>query len=736
VLRITRDRVCNIKASVALACFALVPAISGCRDTSSTSMLAPTPSKTASVFSESDSVAAGVSDLSVAIDAEIAFPLAGTKFYPWQRNDFRSRKPGIATVNTKGTIRGVTNGRTYVVVQYKQMIDSALVVVGNGEVLSMSPGTATLRIGDSLSLALNSPVSSVAFASADTSVATVSSRGVVSPRGAGSTTISARPISGSSATMQVSIPMAPSPAAVVVNVGSQVTISPGPLSAQCRSGAVVYSVQNPAIATVSSAGRVTGVAVGTTSVQVTSGVCVAAVPISSVATTSNGVPTGAVAVDLTRFQGAAGLVTFSNGIPLPVGQLRSSDLGKVRLFLGGTEQSIFVRALGGTHADGSLRAILVQGRVMGPAAPQYLAGYMTFDTQRTTAPFTEVPAPSTLDAAVLPTSADYLVSTNVAGPMVTSAQIATMSPDIRAQFSDFETMAPPIFAATTNSFSRGIAVYEHVLSHYQHFIETANPRWYQMAWQMGEAYRAYGATGAPEWNISTEGLAVHYWFTGNERARAVVGQMTEWLTGGTEYIYKWQTAEGAFRFKGRSMLAAVDCVKIACNPGFDKYNYPYPAWDLNAVLPAIIPRLASTQIASGLFPGVDYGGGQKNYMVGIQLTALTRYYDEIRPDPAVLAMVKKSLDYMWANEWNASGPGFRYCSIRFSDCDQSIQRGLNNLILPAYIWYYARTRDGSYLTIADQIFAGARLARTEWPAYYMQFDQAMYRVSNYYAMRQ
>jgi hypothetical protein len=561
---------------------------------------------------------------------------------------------------------------------------------------------------------------------------------VVTATGAGSTSIVAHAPSSSDASTQVTVPMVFSPPSITVAVGSSAPIGLGPLSLSCRGSAPVYTVGNSAVAQVSSQGAVTALGIGTTNVLVTAGSCTGTVAVTTTAAPDLTVPAGAISVKLHRFQGSAGSVAFSTGLPLPPGKLRATDLNKVRFFLAGVEQPIFVKALGGTHTDGSLRSVLLQGVVAGPAAGQDIPGSVSVNSTRVAATLTETAPLATLDAAVLASSPDYLVSTLAGGPMLTQAQLASQPQFIRDQDADFERIAPALYAQFPTAYSRGIANYEHVLSTYQHYLETADPKWYDMAWHMGDVYRAYGeANSAPEWHITTEGLALHYWFTGDERSRAVVGKMTQWLVGTMTYIYPFDNADGKYRLKARAITSAVDCLMIACNPGVDGYAPPFNTqYDVRAFLAAAATKLFATQAASGLLPGSEYGGGQKNYMVGMMLSAFTRQYDEVTPNATILAGVKKSLDYMWSTEWQVSGQGFRYCSTNFSDCNTGTEIGVNDLILPAYAWYYAKTHDATYLAMADQIIAGNRQRRPDWPGFPVQFDQAFYRIVNYYARRQ
>jgi hypothetical protein len=686
---------------------------------------------------------AAISPISLAVGDSVRFNsvLAGSRKIRRSTGgtplQYRSSNAAVASISSTGMVRGIANGTTYVLAQLGLDRDSVLIVVGSGASLSVSPATASLNVGSSLSLTVVGGDQSTAFIAADTTVARVSAAGIVTAVAAGNTTVRARTASGAEATSVISVPMMFSPQSISVNVGSSVQLTTGPRSQGC-SQQPLFNSANSSIVTVSQSGVVTGVTSGSTSIQVSAGACNGTVSVISTAAAPVPPGGGAVAVNLVRFKGSAGAVNFANGIPLPPGKLRASELGNVRLFLSGVEQPLFVRALGGKYPDGSLRAVLIQGTVVAPDSGLSVAGTLSFNSPRVAGTLPAATMPATLAAAVLPSSADYLVSTLVAGQQLTESQVATQPLAIRDHVFDFETMAPRIDAAFPQ-YARGIAVYEHVLTHYQHFIQTADPRWFAVAWQQGETYRAYiDANDAPEWNMATEGMAVHYWFSGDERSRVALGKMVRWLTSATQYVYTWPDPDAAYRLKGRSLEGALDCIKVECDPGTDPttggLNIPY---DIRAILPTIIPKLMTVQSANGLFPGRNIGGGQKNYQIGNLLTGLLRYYDEFQADPVVLQSIKKSLDYMWANEWSEERQGFRYCTYAAGDCGSGgPEPGLNNLILPAYAWYYYKTRDPAYKDMADRIFLGTRATRTQWPSYPMQFDQAMYRCANYYAWRQ
>ena len=145
----------------------------------------------------------------------------------------------------------------------------------------------------------------------------------------------------------------------------------------------------------------------------------------------------------------------------------------------------------------------------------------------------------------------------------------------------------------------------------------------------------------------------------------------------------------------------------------------------------------SSQQASGGFGGTLYSGGQKNYMVGMLLTSLVRYYDEVTPDARIQPAVKRAVDYMFATQWHADVLGMPYCSVDHgADCAGGyIIPDLNNLIVPAVAWYYYHTGDATFATRVDNLLQGDATGRAWWQASGKSFDQGFYRVFNVMAWR-
>ena len=76
-----------------------------------------------------------------------------------------------------------------------------------------------------------------------------------------------------------------------------------------------------------------------------------------------------IALQIVRFDGATDPTVVSSGIPLKPGLLAANAADRVRLRVGAAEQRIHASALGGTHPDGSARAVLVQFQSPAGAGP-------------------------------------------------------------------------------------------------------------------------------------------------------------------------------------------------------------------------------------------------------------------------------------------------------------------------------------------------------------------------------
>ena len=109
----------------------------------------------------------------------------------------------------------------------------------------------------------------------------------------------------------------------------------------------------------------------------------------------------------------------------------------------------------------------------------------------------------------------------------------------------------------------------------------------------------------------------------------------------------------------------------------------------------------------------------QTFMTGLTIEALINYWD-LTHDARVPYAVRRMLDDIWARydtkkhalmyngdtdpakcgevaSWFNSDPG--------GNCGQTNHQGLNNLVSPAFAWYWRQTGDNTYLTRGDEVFA-------------------------------
>jgi hypothetical protein len=459
-------------------------------------------------------------------------------------------------------------------------------------------------------------------------------------------------------------------------------------------------------------------------------------------------PTYALTVVRSPFDSSTGPVLVSNGIPLPPGLVTPATLSRFHLVVGGVEPRLFVKALAGRHADGSLRAVLVQFDADVPAAG--LPAAFTVSTPRAGPDLAERPALALPRAAALPTSVPYLISTRLGGDL-TPDSVPAATPTLAWFATSYATGEAKDWKCGPGWLCGRSAQYDRSYLLYQQWLRTGNPTyWYHATANVEDWLRVHVTPNTGRiwpWNMNPLGATVHYWLTGSENSRLQVRYMAEatfWLIrlGGLE------------RSVGDDRPRALAIQLLASTIQLDALA-PIPGQVVNFYTPYVSPRLLDTlitavarsQAPSGAFAAEAnrYGGGQKNFMVGMLLLALERWYDEVTPDPRIPQIVKQSLDYMLAHEWAQDSLGFKYVSQAEYDSTGKLleastnQSGLNGQILPAYAWYAARfpadPRAPAYTQLVDDALVG--LKSTSW--WFLNggkpFDEAYYRLWNVLAWR-
>ena len=199
-----------------------------------------------------------------------------------------SSNTGVASVTGSGLVTGVGAGSATITATSEGKSGTSAITVTFVPVSSVTvtPASASVNEGKTVQLtatpkdANGTPLTgrTVTWVSSNTTVATVSSSGLVTGKVAGTVTITATSEgqSGTSAITVVHVPVASvsvAPASASVQAGSaiQLTATPKDANGNPLSGRTVsWSSSNTSVATVSSSGLVTGVTVGSATITATS----------------------------------------------------------------------------------------------------------------------------------------------------------------------------------------------------------------------------------------------------------------------------------------------------------------------------------------------------------------------------------------------------------------------------------------------------------------------------------
>lgn len=646
-----------------------------------------------------------------------------------------STAPGVASVSASGLIVAIGSGTAQISALARNAIGSDSVVVlapppsplvRRVATVSISSTASTLHVGASVQLAAVARDSTGSIVegravswtvdSAGRSVASVSNNGVVTALAAGTAVVRAIVDSvGASAAITVtptqtappvvrSIPVTLSNDTVLVGQVAQASAV-----ALDSTGAVVpgqtfmWSIDSASVvASVSNQGTITALAPGTARVRATVG----GVSGSALLTVSP-VPTappkfGSIPLVMTRLTAGVGPVLVSNAIPLLPGALFASQLADVLLMVNGAEVPIAVAATAGAHKDGSLRTVVVQTTYDIPAAG--VPATLQLGAPRTKHA-SAASIPSVPSAVALPTDPVYLIATELVGPTIPVTTVKALGGVWSKYENDFLKFSDQHWAQSAEGWSGNY--YDRVQIYFAWWVRTGNVEYWRRATLMAYDYRTkylelnnYGSSH--HW-AQLEGLALHYWLTGDPMSQRAVGRTADVLAS---YYRKGGLAninhpDMESRIQARSLLGMLLAWEIQA-PGAG--NYAPNTWGTH--LPQMLTQILQAQNANGAFLWNGYCGASINYMNGLLNDVMIRYFDRFQRDPRIAASVKANADWLWSNQWRPDG-SFNYQSIRCArnNSGPAASVDLNGLHPAVYGWLYTVTGNTAYREAADSIFA-------------------------------
>lgn len=445
--------------------------------------------------------------------------------------------------------------------------------------------------------------------------------------------------------------------------------------------------------------------------------------------------TDTIALRLYRFDGKSGSALVSNGIPLPPGRLKKSDLGNLRLIVEGEEQAMRAEALEGLHPDGSLRSLLLQFQYPVPTSGWRIGKLIVGESRS----LPDIQEPEGFDrgkadVVALPSDPEYLVTTRINGPTVSARYNRTAGPTFGTYEVNFAKYADTHWQHDRDNWG-GANYYDRALIYYAFWVRTANPTYFRRATLLALNYRINYleknkyATSA-YWSMP-EGIEQHYLLTGDESSRFAIARVAEQFAGmdvGDTLHITWAETRG----QARTLQAL------------------YLAWRLNAKgprqldLPKILDAKLKTVLeiqrpdGSNGWPATCYES--LNFMHGLMNDQLISIYTNYRADTAIVRYVKKNVDYLWKTQWLPRDRAFKYMSGRCKSNAQGEDVGgphptpdLNMLFVTGFGWIYYMTGDDSYRRAGDQIFEGG--VRGAYWTGSKQFNQTFTNSYKYVAYR-
>jgi hypothetical protein len=460
-----------------------------------------------------------------------------------------------------------------------------------------------------------------------------------------------------------------------------------------------------------------------------------------------------VELRILRLASVTGSTLISSGIPFRSGALHSADLPRVRIEVEGSEVSAYVAPVA-QWPDGSLRSVLIQFEwTLGPSG-SVLARLVVGSAKPVARRPGRVGQLGLPDAAALPSRAEYLVQTALAGPTLTTSVTRTLGGAFAKYDTDFKRLSDRHWKARADAWEENY--YDRSLVYYVAWMRSGDPEYWRRGTMIALNYRRqylernnYGTT--PHW-AQVAGLELHYLLTGDTLSRRAVAGAYAWglLTfataryGPLAAIENPQSEYMENRIQARVLQAALSAYRMGASfVRSDGYGGELSPATWPTRLRDLLNKILSVQRADGSYPWVQICGGQLNYMVGMLNDVLIEYYRDFEADPRIPAAVEKANEYLWTKQWLPADQAFKYASVNCSPNQFGRSVGgmtpagdLNGLIIGSFGWLYQQTGDPKWRTRGDAIFAG--LVAPRWVSNYTgskQFNQAYTASFRYLAYR-
>jgi hypothetical protein len=454
--------------------------------------------------------------------------------------------------------------------------------------------------------------------------------------------------------------------------------------------------------------------------------------------------TSTLELSLHRLDGGSGTVRVSSGIMLLPGQLQPSGVGNVAVSVGGVEVPAYVEALHGRHKDGSVVSVLIQfdaNPAQQPSAALHLKMAPTKARLAKQVVDFRVGASSDVRqrgfpaAVAVPGVEHSVAAAHIFGPTISVAAARNLGGPFAAFENDFEQWSTTKWNQYEARGVIGVNYYDRGFHHMVWSLRSGDPTYLLR----GAAYTFNHRVDYYEpnnYNIAQErmwfpdGLAAHYWLTGDEESRNGVRGLARRVDNTASW--NWTNMfTCSYQGEARPVARGLHVLGWAHRLGHeDRDFHSLTTRFLDLVLQGgSRQELLNTnpndpRYGAWVFRHPDFPTGAgcsveyvSNFMNAMIMDALIMTYEHVHADSRIPGMVKRNLDYLRKTQWRGPegnnlqiikgepSPSFNYYDVELSGSGgPGPTVDLNGFYATIFAWYAKRFGGAEYAHIANEVF--------------------------------
>jgi hypothetical protein len=267
--------------------------------------------------------------------------------------------------------------------------------------------------------------------------------------------------------------------------------------------------------------------------------------------------------------------------------------------------------------------------------------------------------------------------------------------------------------------------YDRAFNHFTFWVRSGEVSYFTRAVALALDYRdrylaPSGFNPSPHW-MALEGVALHYWLTGDPASRTAVlhsaGRSTAAFSPSALALPGGQYTEG--RIQARVLVASLLAWELGDTTD-----------DWSGKAAAYAANIMALQRPTGGYAWPNWCDHQSNAMVGLQNDALIKYYERHTATPAVVTTIRRAVDYLYRSSWRPASRAFTYTDVECTGPDDLRPvPDLNMLVVNGFAFVARHTGNRWYTAVADSVAEGATAGA--WLGGGKQFNQYYYDSHQY-----